>query len=518
VLSQLAPALASGASMFLASEADAATAAATLTIISNDTGNGRLDRATAQLRSQLPLLRSAALWLAAAPALLGEGRPTTILIALQNPAELRATGGFIGAAGLVVFRKGRVRISFSGSILRHEIASVPPPLPEAVYTNEGAWLFRDANWSPDFPLAARTERFFFGADTGVWATTVVAMDDSVMSNLLEAVGPLYLPAYGRWVTAANVNPLATYYVKASAYHGPLTVGTPDTIAKQFFGWVLRALISRLQTLPVDRWARLGHTLASPMASRDITLYDLRPAVEDAIRASGADGSLAPVPGDFLYVVDDNRSYNKINPYISESLRYDVMITSRRRPEAVVRIRYRVNPSPADLEGFGPGFGLFGNKHDYQDFIRVYVPRGATLRSMAGVDAWAPRPAYGFTQFAGRLLLREGESRTVTIRYSLPPSVFTGSGADVYRLTIRHQPGSDIRSARVVVESSGGAFLVENGKAHRSLDVSRSMARDARLDFGIGGLHPPIENREIRLVGATDPYIPFAYLHFGSHGL
>src|SRR5205814_6430135 len=124
-------------------------------------------------------------------------------------------------------------------------------------------------------------------------------------------------------------------------------------------------------------------------------------------------------GDYLYVVDDNRSYNKLNPYVHEDARYNATVARDLSIDAVLTIRYHVDPSPAHLEGAGPNWGLWGTVHDYQDFLRVYVPLGARLVSTTGIDAWAPRIAYGATQFAGCPLIQQGQRRRRGLRYPTP---------------------------------------------------------------------------------------------------
>lgn len=164
-----------------------------------ETGNETLIRESARLGRDIPLLRRAGGWLGLAPEILGEQRPSYYLVAWQDPAELRATGGFIGAADFIELRRGSISSRFTGSALSHEIASVPPPLPEARYTPETRWVFRDSNWSPDFPVSARLERWFYGEDTGRWADGVLDFVDSGVSEILHATGPLLrsLPA-GSW--------------------------------------------------------------------------------------------------------------------------------------------------------------------------------------------------------------------------------------------------------------------------------------------------------------------------------
>ncbi|MBV9279113.1 MAG: DUF4012 domain-containing protein, partial [Chloroflexi bacterium] len=375
LLARLAAALQAGHDQFLAAGEDADRAARALRLLPRHSGNATLDRAAARLRRQLPLLRQASFWLSLAPRLLGAGRPARYLLAWQNPAELRATGGFIGASNFITIRDGQISNHFVGRAPPHEIRSALLPLPEAMYTNETYWIFADSNWSPNFPLSARLERWFYGEDTGLWADAVIDMVDTATPEVLGAAGPIYLPEYRLWVDASNLNALAQRYVNGR-YWGPAQRGAPpDTLRKQFLAATLKALLHRIQTLPPDRWPAMLSVLRRLVARGDILLYHRDPATEAAIRDSGADGGLGYSGGDFLYVVDDNRSYNKLNPYVRETASYQVRILPDLEMEDILTLHYHVDPSPANLEGYGPAYGEWGSKHDYQDFLRVYVPPG-----------------------------------------------------------------------------------------------------------------------------------------------
>ncbi|MBV9279092.1 MAG: hypothetical protein JOZ41_03330, partial [Chloroflexi bacterium] len=162
---------------------------------------------------------------------------------------------------------------------------------------------------------------------------------------------------------------------------------------------------------------------------------------------------------------------------------------------------------------------WGTKHDYQDFLRIYVPAGSVLRGMSGLEEWVPARAYGLTQFAGSLLVREGQTATVTIRYSVPADVLAASRFRRYHLTIQHQPAGNLRSLDVAIRGSGGMRL-ESG-AHDSMSAARwtlDPQRDAGLSVSIEGPgHPrPVSLSPAR--GYPDPYIPFASLHDPRHPL
>jgi hypothetical protein len=195
------------------------------------------------------------------------------------------------------------------------------------------------------------------------------------------------------------------------------------------------------------------------------------------------------------VVDDNRSYNKINPYVSETGTYSTSVEPSGAIDATLTLHYTLRSSPAKLEGKGPYWGKWGTKHDYQDFLRVYVPARARLVSLTGADAWAPEQAYGLTQFAARLLLRAGHSATVTLKYTIPPSALGSLGQPIYRLTVQRQAGADLSSLAVAVKRvrSGAQFTARV-----------SLASDARVQIPMPGLD--VSRADLAPAGEADPYL------------
>ncbi len=485
--------------------------------IPRKTGNGSLDSATILLRSYLPNIQAFLHWLEVAPTVLGTRHPSVYLLTFQNPAELHATGGFIGATGLLTVRNGRIHTAFSGSSMNHDVLGVKPPAPETAYTPEKNWIFNNSNWSPDFPLSARLERWFYGEDTGKWVNGVIAVQDTAIGSILGATGPVYVPAYRRSVDAGNVTALAQQFVNGT-YHGPMQGSNTDAVRKQFFGWVARAILKRLQTLSPGQLRDLGSALGNLVLERAITVYDTRPRIEAAIRRSGVDGAVRPIPGDFLSIVDDNLSYNKLNPYVHETATYDIALRRDWRIEATLTLKYHVSTSPANLEGAGPGLGKWGTKHDYQDFVRVYVPAGARLLHMTGADPWPQTAAYGLTQFAGRLIVRENRTQQVTLRYEIPGSAIASNNSK-YRLTVRQQPGSNIAVLNVILRTGGTIQLGAGGPGQSVMRRVLVLNRDAHLRVNLGSY---VQSTSVSLqhgvVSLRDPYIPYASFNDKGHGL
>src|SRR5579872_5726838 len=211
-------------------------------------------------------------------------------------------------------------------------------------------------------------------------------------------------------------------------------------------------------------------------------------------------------GDLLAVIDDNRSYSKLNPYVQETASYAVAIEPNGWADAALSLRYHVNPSPANLEGMGPGTGIWGSKHDYQDFIRVYVPAGSRLLAETGLAPWAPTLAYGLTQFAGRLLVPQRSTRTVVFHYRIPPGSVDGAGA--YTLTVQRQPGANLISVTILLSGRGGVLIRPAGSnsVHRLLSLDGRLTHlDVPLTGISGGTGPHLSQP------TGDPYVPYSFI-------
>ena len=402
--------------------------------------------------SRLPGLHVLCRGLAAAPSLLGYYHPRTYLFAYQDPLELRSTGGFIGSAGLVTLRDGRVHQQFHDSGFKDENFTVPSPEPVRYYNTEPFWLFRDSNWSPDFPTTAALERFFARLDLHRNVQAVVDLTPAAAADMLAATGPLFVPEYRQTVTSANIAQLADYYAHWAPTPGPNPAGG----GKQFIQIVARRLFARLESLSPATWIRLGQTIGSAVRNRDLLVNFADPREQSLVRLSGADGAINRTSSDYLYVVDTNLSYNKINPYIHERISYHVSVGPDRWLHNQLTIHLATSaPQSIGVHGIGPGAGALGGPLDYADFVRIYVPYGSQITSQSGwTQPWSPGDAYGRTMFCGYVIVRHNRSLTITVRYDVPPNVFSATNGREYRLVVQRQPGRRLDNLSISVGGSG----------------------------------------------------------------
>lgn len=146
----------------------------------------------------------------------------TYLVLLQNSAELRPTGGFIGSVAVASFSDGRLTnldvedvYTFDGQLKGH----VDPPGPVRDLLGQEHWYLRDSNWDPDFLEAGSRAAWFYEKETGTNVDGVVAINSSFITRILAATGPVDVPDYNDRITADNFYGKSLYYTQSNFFPG-----------------------------------------------------------------------------------------------------------------------------------------------------------------------------------------------------------------------------------------------------------------------------------------------------------
>jgi hypothetical protein len=165
------------------------------------------------LQTQVDRARSAATASAHAfallPAMLGDKGPRTYLLMIQNPAEIRSTGGLPGSLAVLHAEKGRLTMGWQGSPSDVVDVTAPPVKlardTEAEYGPTPAVDLRDANVTPDFPEAARIAATMVERRQHVRLDGVVSVDPIALAEMMRGTGPVTVKPTVV-LTAANVVP------------------------------------------------------------------------------------------------------------------------------------------------------------------------------------------------------------------------------------------------------------------------------------------------------------------------
>ena len=399
-----------------------------------------------------------------APDLLGADGPRTYLILAQNDDELRPTGGFITGVGLLRIEGGGITdLSFTDSYAVDDFSKPypEPPRPLWDYMLSELWLFRDCNWSPDFPTTAQQAAYFYEYGTGQATDGVIALDVQALRLLVGALEPLHVDGAPDPITGDSV----VDWVRRSRGGVSSGEGFRDWLKqrKDFIGLLAMALKSRLENGEVE-WMALAQAVERGLREKHILVYMADPEAAALLSRQGWDGAVASPAGDYLLVTDSNLGFNTCKPLVDETLGYRVRLATDGSARGELKIEYH-NRSQGSATGCDPAprYGVdyvADMNRCYWDYLRAYVPEGSELT----VSTPAPLPEaslyvqkwggvgretltigpseLGKQVFGVYLLVPRGGSREQRFHYELPSGTVRREGNDwVYTLMVQKQPGS-----------------------------------------------------------------------------
>lgn len=374
-------------------------------------------KAVDDLTSAVTILGSAHDLLAGLPSFAGGHGTTHYFFGAVNPAELRGTGGIMGAYSIATMRAGA--ISFSAFRPIESLKDVQPselPAPSPDYRKNydrfgGAGNWHNLNLTPDFPSASRAILAAYEHDTGVKLNGVITADPFALQALLDIAGPLDVPGLHVTVDASNV----VDFVANKAYdrfRGPVE-------RKAVLGDVAREAFSRFLDSSAHGVQRL-RTLAHAAAGGHIEIYSTDPMFQHGLSGAGVTGGIDPVPGsDYEAVTINSASGTKVDFYATRTVTYDVQLggDGQAIAETAVALSNDAPTSgpPPYVIGPIPGGGAAGDqislvRESCTDSCQLsgVLRNGDPIKVGTGSEL-------GTTWFEDRLTIPSMESSTVTFR-------------------------------------------------------------------------------------------------------
>jgi hypothetical protein len=364
------------------------TAAKLQTALNAEALSPRLGRLLQLTERYLPLLRTGVKAARIAPELLGADGTRTYLILAQNDDERRPTGGWISGMGLLTVAQGNITgVSFQDSWAVDNLAVPHEFPPDSMYRVLWAemWLFRDANWSPDFPSSAQIAERILESDQGISVDGVIAVDQQALRLLVQAMEPLAVGSNDEPVTGANVlNFIRDAWTEPQEGLG-LTENRQEWAEhrKDFMADLVGGIVDKAQTQPhtVDL-SSLAQAIWKGLQERHILVYLHDPEAAELLATQRWDGALLSTPGDYLQVVDANVGFNKLDPNVQRTIVYDVDLTDPTRAQAEVAVHYR-NASQRIVGDCVQQIEWLPTYQErmhgcYWDYVRLYVPEGTHL--------------------------------------------------------------------------------------------------------------------------------------------
>lgn len=405
------------------------------------------------------------------------------MVAFQNPTELRPTGGFIGSFAEVTVHDGVIEemtvpgggtYDMQGQLTEYVASPSPLGLINA------RWELQDANWFPDFPTSARKVQWFYEHAGGPSTDGVVAVNATFVVKLLEILGPVEMPEYGRTIDAEN-------FMFETQKIVELEYDKEENAPKAFIGDLAPILLARSTEADMPTFLQILDLVGTSLAEKDIQLYFDNNTLEAAVEELGWSGAVKQTSGDYLMVVNTNLGGGKTDQVIDQDVAVDVAIAD----DGSV-----VNTVTITKTHLGMANALFSGRNNV-DYLRLYVPLGSELLSASGfeippdelfepseVDLEVDRDLAaamtnlahdtqsgtavweesGKTVFGNWMQTAPGETEVVTLTYRLPFTLVAeeagflakaraglGWGSIVpYSLFLQKQSGADTRTTDVTV--------------------------------------------------------------------
>jgi hypothetical protein len=417
------------------------------------------------LDNNIDSLEAGVQFLQEAPRLLGVDQTQNYLVLAQNRDEERATGGFISGIGLVVIHDGKIeQFTLGDSYAVDDFSKPYPAPPEALkrFMLADYWVTRDANWSPDFPTSARQAQELYTLSTGINTQGVFAFNQLAVKRILEVIGAVQIPGTDEPITSENVE---SYMRWAWAPEPDEGLSTEWWLhRKDFMQLMGNAILEKIlaPTAP-GQLLELSEVMIDLLKQSQMLLYFNDSTAQNALEQSGWDGALFPGKADYLYLVDSNVGFNKVDAVISRSLHYQVDLRDRAHPTGRVTLTYQhagTGNAPCTQEA-SYGNGTYQNMLErcYWDYWRIYTPGGSGFISssvppvasdlLLNAEGWSGQVESLAGEanthvFAGLLVLPIGKSSQITVSYQILPVILQAIGKDEikYSLNVQVQPGLD----------------------------------------------------------------------------
>jgi hypothetical protein len=420
-------------------------------------------RAVVQARATLDgvpvALRRASSAAAAMGGLLGADGPRTLLIGLQNNAELRGTGGLVGAVALARTAGGTVDVSpfrdVTSTLSRSPAFARRVPAPADYVAAYGGFLanttiWTNANFSPSVPDSAGVLAELSAVSLHVRPDAVVLIDVPAMAAIVRASGEkVRLPEVG------DVDGDTLAYDLLVQSYGPATTDTQvqqrrRVALDQAAGAVVGRILARPPSLALLR------ALADQVAGRHITMWSSHSDVEADLVAAGAAGTVAPAGGDIAMPTIDNLGDsptfgNKLDYYAQRRLTVDIAVGA-----TVARVTQTLRLHNNAPTGLGPYVAGQAHPGRLSELVGMAFAADAKVTGFAvdGVDGSGDlRSVDGAQQLLTEVVLERGATTTLTLGYDVP---LVGG---TYRLTMVPQPLVFPARLIVRVRGLGGVRLV-----------------------------------------------------------
>jgi hypothetical protein len=356
---------------------------------------------------------------------------------IQNPLELRASGGFLEAFALITFDRGRLLdiqvhdVTDADNLLK---GRVDPPADLKAQLGENQWYLRDGNWNPNFPFVARQAEWFIDKELGRTVDGTIAINGKILQDMLRVTGQVAVGDQEH-ISADNLN--ERLFTKSESLF------QNNQAKKALLSSVAEAVFSKLQELKGDDARAIGGVFFQALESGEMQISVVNQEDEAALSLVGVTGAVLtpPCPQSFaersclvdtLYQVDSNVGVNRSNYSIRRYFEHNVSLSNTAAAHT-----YTMHYSNTALSSAWPS-------GTYKNYIRLVLPDFTQVNSVLvnktplSASAITQKVQFGKREVGFLIEVPVGKTVDVQVNYV---SGFTQPTAFSYALFTQRQAGT-----------------------------------------------------------------------------
>jgi hypothetical protein len=378
------------------------------------------------------------------PTMLGVSGPKYYMVAFENEAELRGTGGLPGSFSIMKADHGALSfVKFESDSRLDNVQSglnLGTDFDRTYDAPDVTGDYRDANVSPNFPYAAQIWVAEWKAATGQQLDGAMTLDTTALSYLLNVSGPATLPDHSR-VNAGNVVQLTQQTVYA-------TFSKAEVAQRKLYLLEIAKAVSQRLIATTGSTAALIRAGSRAVAQRRLLVWSSDPAVQTRLETTSISGAIVATTRPYAVVALNNAAGNKLDYYLHASVSWVASGCGQRRTVAVTMSL--TNDAPANLPTFVYGVtgkpGYPPNPGDSQMQVSFYGTQAGTFTSVhvdGRKSAAQSGLVLGHPVYTVALPLPRGVQQTIRLNLSEP-----GRGTP----TLRLQPMVDPMTGRATAQT------------------------------------------------------------------
>jgi hypothetical protein len=355
------------------------------------------------------------------PQIFGGNGPGRYFLAVENNAEARGTGGFIGNWGIITTLDGKLSLGqIQGiAVLNPRGSAVrtlhAPPSYTARYARfdpQDTW--QNINMSPDLPTVGPVIADQLGQAGGGAIDGVVTVDPEGLADVLRLTGPVRVFGWPTPINASNV-------VDVTLRQAYQVFDRNSTERDAFLGDVANAVWHAFTSKDLGSPARIFKELSLAAREKHLGVWLANPRGQRLAESVHAAAALPRGADDLSLVTTQNAGANKLDFYLQRQVNYVVHLkpsANRRSASAQVTVQVQLtNTAPSSglpQEVIGPNISTIGpgvNRSYVTVYTRLPLERAALNGLPLGLES---QPEFGSLANATYIDIPPRSSQTLSV--------------------------------------------------------------------------------------------------------